>query len=110
MLKEIIKAFSDKMEENGPIDPTQHQDDTILVLGLQTTLPHECLHPNGHFLNLMACALSGQLAAVKALTKCESNIRNVLYYIDYLHETTLHGYVDVSEIEELKDQIISVTF
>ncbi|UPT53878.1 hypothetical protein [Vibrio phage phiKT1019] len=110
MLKEIISALRSKLEETGTLDVEHFDDDSVLVLGIQSVLPHECLHPDGRFLNLMACVLSGQMAAVKALTYNESNIRNVMYYLDFLYETTFYGYVDASEIEELKDQVISITF
>lgn len=111
MKPEITEAFRDHLRtQQINFNPDHMSEDGILIIGLQTSLPSECLTPDGWFLSLMGCVLSEHTQAIRAMAWREDNIRNVFKCLDHLYERVLRGYIDVSELQEIKDQTFSVTY
>lgn len=111
MNKVIVDALRAKLETKEiNFNPAEFEEDAVLILGLQCTMEPESFGPNGWFLNLMACVLSEQYEAVRALVWREDNVKNIYRCLDHLYETVFIGHMDPCELQELKDQVYQITY
>lgn len=105
----IIAAFKEYLSKQTTLDISGFADRCIIVLGVQTSLTEGREGRNVFVESLLHSLFTGDDNSITNLVRDESVVQQLMKELDFLGETVFKGFLDASEIQDIKDHLVSIT-
>lgn len=103
----IIAAIKNFLKQECVSDPDQYAEKCVIVMGTQIALTKDSLARDMFTESLLSSVLMEDFETVKSLVKDETAVKKLFCALDIMYEKVFKTYLDLSEIQDIKDRVTS---